>query len=64
LKPTSPHHAAGRRIEPPPSTPCATAAIPAATATAEPPLVPPADRSVFHGLRVTPHVADAVSAQI
>ena len=37
LSPTSPQHAAGIRIEPPPSLPCARATNPAATAAAEPP---------------------------
>ena len=35
LSPTSPQHAAGIRIEPPPSLPCATGTIPAATAAAD-----------------------------
>ena len=41
LSPTSPQQAAGIRIEPPPSLPCAIGTIPAATAAAEPPLEPP-----------------------
>ena len=41
LSPTSPQHAAGMRIEPPPSLACAAATMPAATAAAEPPLEPP-----------------------
>ena len=42
------------RIEPPPSLPCASGSIPAATAAAEPPLDPPGVRSRSHGLRVGP----------
>ena len=45
LRPTSPQHAAGMRIEPPPSLACAIGTIPAATAAAEPPLEPPVERS-------------------
>ena len=41
--PTTPHWAAGQRIEPPVSVPSAPAARPAATATALPPLEPPVD---------------------
>jgi hypothetical protein len=40
------------RIEPPPSPPRATGTIPEATATAEPPLEPPGEKPVRHGLRV------------
>ena len=54
LSPTSPQHAAGMRIEPPPSLPCASGTMPAATAAAEPPLEPPGVRSRSHGLRVGP----------
>ena len=42
LKPTTPQHAAGIRIEPPESVPSAASARPAASAAAEPPLEPPA----------------------
>ena len=45
FSPTSPQHDAGIRIEPPPSLPCATGTIPAATAAAAPPLDPPGVRS-------------------
>ena len=41
LKPTTPHSAAGMRIEPPVSVPIAHSHIPAATATADPPDDPP-----------------------
>ena len=50
LSPTSPHTDAGMRIEPPPSVPCATGRMPAATAAAAPPDDPPADRVVSHGV--------------
>jgi hypothetical protein len=54
LMPTRPVQAAGIRIEPIPSLPCASGTMPAATAAAEPPDEPPGVRSRFHGLRVTP----------
>ena len=57
LSPTSPQQAAGMRIEPPPSLPCASGTIPAATAAAEPPEEPPGVRSRSHGLRVGAGVA-------
>ncbi len=56
FNPTSPHAAAGSRIEPPPSVAEPAAANPAATATADPPLDPPGESFVFHGFRVTPNV--------
>ena len=61
LRPKSPQHAAGIRIEPAPSAATAAGTSPAATAAAEPPLEPPGVRSVSHGLRVTPHVIDSVN---
>ena len=64
LKPKTPQHAAGIRIEPPPSDPSASAAMRVATATALPPLDPPAVCSGDHGLRVTPNAADSVKGQI
>jgi hypothetical protein len=54
LIPKRPQLAAGMRIEPPPSFPCAIGTMPDATAAAEPPDEPPAVRRVSHGLRVTP----------
>ena len=42
-------------MDPPPSVPTASAAMPVATATPEPPLDPPGVRSRSHGLRVRPH---------
>src|SRR5262249_50248384 len=52
--PTTPLNAAGWRIEPPVSEPSPTAAKPAATAAADPPLRPPGTRSRLPGLRVGP----------
>src|SRR2546427_6611476 len=52
FKPTSPHSLAGIRIDPPPSLACAAGTSPAATAAAEPPLEPPVERLVSHGLRL------------
>ena len=44
LSPNSPHAADGMRIDPPPSFPCAIGTMPDATAAADPPLEPPAER--------------------
>ena len=63
LTPTSPQYAAGMRIEPPPSVPSASAAIPAATAAAAPPLEPPGSSAGSSGLRVVPS-AEWVKPQI
>ncbi len=54
MRPVRPHSDAGMRIDPPVSEPMAAGAMPAATATAEPLLEPPATRCVvmshgFHG---------------
>jgi hypothetical protein len=54
LMPNSPLMLAGMRMEPPPSLPCANGTIPAATATAAPPLDPPASRDGSHGQRAGP----------
>ena len=51
------------RIEPPPSLPWAAGTIPEATAAAEPPLEPPAERSRFQGLRVGPKRLGSVVAE-
>src|SRR6202035_1071745 len=59
-----PQHAAGIRIDPPPSEAVAAATIPAATADAEPPEEPPGVRAGFHGLRVTPLASVAVQGKI
>ena len=50
------------RIDPPPSDPVASGTRPAATAAADPPDDPPADRSSAHGLRVAPNSGLTVSA--
>jgi hypothetical protein len=55
LRPTTPHSAAGWRIEPPVSVPSAHGARPAATAAALPPDEPPGTRSRSHGLRTGPN---------
>ena len=62
--PTSPQHAAGIRIDPPPSDPVAHGTMPAATAAAEPPEEPPGVRVGSHGLRVMPLAALAVHGKI
>src|SRR4051812_34665091 len=49
LKPNTPHTEAGMRIEPPPSLACARGTMPAATAAAEPPEEPAADREMSQG---------------
>jgi hypothetical protein len=51
----TPQNDAGMRIDPPMSEPVASVAEPAASAAADPPLDPPGEYAVFHGLRVTPH---------
>ena len=55
FSPTTPLHAAGIRVEPPPSVAIASGAIPLATATAAPPLEPPLERAALHALRVRPN---------
>jgi hypothetical protein len=54
LSPTRPQHAAGMRVDPPPSLAWAIGTMPAATAVAEPPDEPPLVRDGSHGLRVGP----------
>src|SRR5215211_2065928 len=49
FRPTTPQNPAGWRIDPPVSEPKLTAAKPAATAAAGPPLLPPGTRSELHG---------------
>ena len=65
FNPLTPQNAAGRRIEPAVSVPSAANAAPVATATAEPPLEPPALRSGSHGLAaagvVTPKASSCVA---
>jgi len=60
LNPTTPQNDAGILIEPPMSEPVASVAVPAASAAADPPLEPPGEYLVFHGLRVTPQSLDQV----
>src|SRR5699024_367436 len=56
-KPTSPHKEAGCRTDPPVSAPSPAGTIPAATAVAVPPLLPPAIRLGSYGLRAGPVTA-------
>src|SRR3954468_19862884 len=58
--PTTPHSAAGWRIDPPVSEPRPRAAIPDATAAALPPLEPPGTRLGSCGLRVGPNAEFSV----
>ena len=55
--PTTPHSAAGMRTDPPVSVPRASGTRPAATATAEPALDPPAIRPGSCGLAAGPFAA-------
>src|SRR2546423_15132371 len=64
LRPKSPQHDAGMRIEPPPSLPCASETIPEATAAALPPDDPPGVREVSHGLRVGPKRSGSVTGRM
>ncbi len=50
------------RIDPPPSLARAAGTKPAATAAAEAPDDPPAERVTFQGLRVSPKAVDSVVA--
>ena len=63
FSPTTPDHDAGMRTDPPMSVPSASGTQPDATAAPEPPEEPPGERSVFHGLRVTPHRRDSVKLE-
>ena len=54
FSPTTPQHAAGERIDPPPSLAWAAGIMRAATAAAAPPLDPPAMREMSQGFRVGP----------
>src|SRR5258708_23274098 len=62
LKPTTPQKLAGLRSEPPMSEPCASHAMPVASATAAPPEEPAAERDVSQGLRVGPNTSLKVLA--
>ena len=54
LKPNRPQQLAGMRIDPPPSPPLATGTMRAATAAADPPLLPPGVCASDQGLRAGP----------
>ena len=56
MKPTTPQHAAGIRIEPPESVPSAYSTSPAASAAPLPPLDPPAIRPGAIGFGTVPKV--------
>ena len=60
--PTTPQKLAGLRSEPPMSEPCASQAVPVASATAAPPDEPAAERDVSQGLRVAPNTSLKVLA--
>ena len=60
MTPTTPHNAAGWRIEPPVSLPKPSGANPAATAAALPPDEPPGTRLMSCGLRVGPNAEFSV----
>src|SRR5215510_6019579 len=62
--PTTPQNAAGWRIEPPVSDPSESGVMPAATATAEPPLDPPGARSRSQGFRAGPKAQFSVEDPI
>jgi hypothetical protein len=55
--PTMPQKLAGLRSEPPMSEPCASHAVPLASAAAAPPEEPAAERLRSHGLRVAPNTS-------
>src|SRR3954447_1271684 len=55
LKPTTPFHPAGIRIEPPMSEPVASVELPDESDAPVPPDEPPTPNSGFQALRVTPH---------
>src|SRR6185436_7643796 len=55
FNPTTPQAAAGIRMEPPVSVPMEAQLMPEATAAAEPPLDPPAERAMSCGLRTGPN---------
>src|SRR4249920_3562841 len=60
FRPTRPLHAAGMRIDPPPSLAPAAGTIPAATADPDPPEDPPGVRPRSQGLREGPQSSDSV----
>src|SRR3954464_9750047 len=60
--PTMPQKLAGLRSEPPMSVPCASHAVPVASAAAAPPEEPAAERDNSQGLRVAPNTSLKVLA--
>ena len=60
--PTTPQKLAGFRKDPPRSEPCASHAMPVASATAAPPDEPAAEREVFQGFKVRPKTSLKVLA--
>ena len=64
FSPTTPHSAAGWRMEPPVSEPSASGTMRAATAAAEPPLDPPGIRSICQGFLVGPKAEFSVDDPI
>src|SRR4051795_12452733 len=62
FRPTRPQHAAGMRVDPPPSLAPAHGMIPAATAAADPPEDPPGVWLRFHGLRAGPQATGSLIA--
>ncbi len=63
LSPKTPQAEAGIRIEPPSSVAEAMGTIAAATAAAEPPLEPPAERRRSQGFRVAPQALGMVKTE-
>ncbi len=51
-------------MEPPPSLACANGTMPLATAAAAPPLEPPGERLVSHGLWVAPQASGSVVGRL
>ena len=60
FNPNKPQQEAGIRMEPPPSLAVAIGTIPAATAAADPPLLPPGECAKFQGLRLGPNNSGSV----
>ena len=60
FSPTRPQCAAGIRMDPAMSLAWAAGTMPAATAAADPPELPPGERSSAHGLWVTPAATGSV----
>src|SRR6516164_3635274 len=61
-RPTTPQKLAGLRKEPPMSEPCASQAVPLASAAAAPPDEPAAEREVSQGFSVAPNTSLKVLA--